>query len=123
MILAREKRLALQHFCENTSRAPDVDFHIVLLPREHDLRCSVVSRRDIASHLRILYACQAEVADFEVAVLVNEDVGGLEIAVDDAGGVDVFEAALALSEGALSFRASVVTYQDLVEKVLDELLL
>jgi len=44
--------------------------------------------------LRVLYARQAEVADLQVAVFVDEDVGGFEVAVDDAGGVDVFEAAL-----------------------------
>lgn len=41
-----------------------------------------------------MYTCQAEVADLEVAVFVDEDVGGLEIAVDDAGGVYIFQAAL-----------------------------
>jgi hypothetical protein len=36
----------------------------------------------------------AEVADFEVAVVVDEDVRGLEIAMDDACRVDIFQAAL-----------------------------
>ena len=94
MVLAREQWLPLKHLGENAARAPNVHLYIVLLPREHDLRCSVVSRRDVAGHLRVLYTRQAEVADFEVAVFVDEDVGGFEIAVDDAGGVDVFEAAL-----------------------------
>jgi hypothetical protein len=43
-----------------------------------------------------LYTRQAEVADLEVAVLVYEDVGGLEVSVHDACGVDVFQAALEL---------------------------
>jgi hypothetical protein len=32
-----------------------------------------------------LHAGQAKVADFEIAVLVDEDVGWFEIAVDDTG--------------------------------------
>ena len=94
MVLAREQRLALQHLSEDAARAPDIHFHIVLLPCEHDLRCSVVSRGDVAGHLRVLYTCQAEVADLEVAILVHEDVGGFEVSVDDAGRVDVFQTAL-----------------------------
>lgn len=67
---------------------------VVLLPREHDLGGSVVARRDVARHLRVGEAREAEVADLEVAVLVDEDVGRLEVAVDDAGRVHVLEAAL-----------------------------
>jgi hypothetical protein len=41
-----------------------------------------------------LNAGQAKVADFEIAVLVDEDVAWFEIAVDDTGWVDVFETSL-----------------------------
>lgn len=43
-VLAREERLAFEHFGENAPRAPDVDCDIVLLPCEHNFRRSVVSR-------------------------------------------------------------------------------
>ena len=43
--------------------------NVVLLPRQHDLWCPVVSRRDIASHLRILNTCQSEVADLLLSEL------------------------------------------------------
>lgn len=105
MILPREQRLPLQHLGKDAARAPDIDLDVVLLPRQHDLGRAVVARRDVARHLRVLDAREPEVADLEVAVLVDEDVGGLEVAVHDAGAVDVFEAA-----------------KDLVEEVLDELL-
>lgn len=59
--------------------------HIVLLPREHNLRRAVVPRRDVARHLRVGETRESKVADLEVAVLVDEDVGRLEIPVDDAG--------------------------------------
>lgn len=122
MIFAREQWLALKHLGKDAACAPDVHFHIVLLPCEHNLWCSVVSRRDIACHLRVLYTCQAEVADFKVAVFVHEDVGRFEIAVHDTSGVDVFEAALRLSVSH-SLMIEVPTHQNLIKEVLDELLL
>ena len=36
-------------------------------------------------------ASQPEITDFDVAVLVNENVGGLEVAVDDVGRVKELE--------------------------------
>jgi hypothetical protein len=64
------------------------------LPCEHNLRRSVVSGRDIAGHLGVLDTCKAKVANLQIAVLVDENVGGFEITVDDAGGVDVFQTTL-----------------------------
>lgn len=54
--------------------------------------------------MRVLDARQAEIADLQVAVLVDEDIARLKIAVHDACRVNVFE-----------------TAQDLVEEVLYEL--
>lgn len=64
------------------------------LPREHDLGRAVVPRRNVTRHLGVLDARQAEVADLEIAILVDEDVAGLQVSVDDTGRVDVFQAAL-----------------------------
>lgn len=105
MVLAGEKRLSLKHFGENAAGAPDIDLHVVFLPGEHNLRCTVVSSRDITGHLGVLNACQTEVADFEIAILINQNVARLQVAVYHAGGVNVFQ-----------------TTHDLVEEVLDELL-
>jgi hypothetical protein len=44
--------------------------------------------------LRILNSGQAKVADLEITVLVDEDVAGLEIAVDDTCRVDIFQTPL-----------------------------
>ena len=84
MVFAREERLALQHFSEDTSRTPDIDFHVVLLPREHDFWSSVVSCRNVSSHLGILDASEAKVADFQIAVLIYQNITRLEISVYDA---------------------------------------
>jgi hypothetical protein len=66
------------------------------LPCEHDLRGSVVSRGDIASHLRILDTGQTEVTDLQIAVLVDQDVAGLEITMDNTCRVDILESPLFL---------------------------
>jgi hypothetical protein len=125
MVLSWEKRLALQHLREDTTRTPDINLHIILLPCKHDLRRPVVSRRDISGHLGILQTGEAEVADLEIAVLVYEDVARLEIAMDDTCGVDIFETPLkewvSTSDPPKGGVGNI--YQDLVKKVLDELLL
>ena len=90
MILPRKQGFPLQHLRKNAPRAPNINLDIILLPRQHDLGGAVVPRRYVARHLRILDARQSEVADLEIAVLVHQDVGGLEVAVDHASGVDVF---------------------------------
>lgn len=94
VVFARKERFALEHFGEDASCAPYIDFDIVLLPREHDFGCSIVSRRDITSHLRILNTRKAKVADFEVAILVDQNITRLEIAVNDACRMYIFEATL-----------------------------
>jgi hypothetical protein len=94
VVLAGEQRLALQHLRENAACAPDVDLDIVFLPREHDLRRSVVTCRDITRHLGVLYTGKSEVADLEIAILVDQNVARLQVAVDDSCGVDVFQSAL-----------------------------
>lgn len=94
MVLSGEQGLALEHLSKDASRAPNVNLHIVLLPREHDFRCSVVSRRDVTRHLGVLYTGETEVANLEIAVLVDENVAGLEIAVHNTSRVDVFQSTL-----------------------------
>ena len=94
VILAGEEGLALEHLGKDTAGAPNVDLNIVLLPGKHDLRRTVVSRRHISCHLRILDSRQAEIADLQIAVLINQDVARLQVSVDDAGRVDVFQTTL-----------------------------
>lgn len=61
-VLSREQRLPLQHLRKYATSTPDVNGHIVLLPCQHNLRGTIISRRDISCHLRILDACQTKVA-------------------------------------------------------------
>ena len=73
-VLAREQWLSLEHLCKDATRTPDVHRDVVLLPREHDLGCAVVPRRDVARHLRVLQSGETEIADLQIAVLIHEDV-------------------------------------------------
>lgn len=96
MILSWEQWFALQHFCKNAASTPDINLHVVFLPSKHDFRRSVVSGRNVSGHLGILDTGQAEVANLKIAVFVDEDIAGLQVAMNDTGGVDVLEAALHL---------------------------
>lgn len=73
-ILAGKERLALEHLGEDAACGPDVDGDVVFLPGEHDFGGAVVAGGDVARHLRILNAGEAEIADLEVAILIDEDV-------------------------------------------------
>ena len=94
MVFAREERLALQHLRKDASSTPNINFYVVFLPCEHDFWRSVVPRRDIARHLRVLDTCKTEVADFEVAIFVDEYIAWLEVAMDDTGRVHILQPAL-----------------------------
>jgi hypothetical protein len=96
VILSGEQWLSFKHFRENTSCTPNVYLNIVLLPREHNLGCSVVSCGDVTGHLGVLYTGETEVANLEIAVLVYEDVAGLQVTMDDTSGVNVFQTALCM---------------------------
>lgn len=90
MILSREQWLALQHLGEDTTRTPDINLDIILLPCEHNLRRSVVSRGNVSGHLRILDSCKTEVADLQVTILIYENVAGFEITMNNTCRVDIF---------------------------------
>lgn len=94
VVLAGEKRFALQHLCENTPDAPDVDPNVILLPCEHDFRGAIVSRRHIAGHLRVLYTGKTEIANLEIAVLIDEDIAWFQITVNHASRMHEFQPAL-----------------------------
>ena len=90
MILSWKQWLSLQHLRKDAGCTPDIDFHIVFLPCEHDLGSAIIPGRDIACHLGVLNTGKAKVADFQITVLVDEDVARLKIAMNDTGRVDIF---------------------------------
>jgi hypothetical protein len=44
--------------------------------------------------LGVLDTGETEIANLQIAVLVDENVGGLEVTVNDTGGMDVFQTTL-----------------------------
>lgn len=71
----------------------------IALEAQHDLRRTIPSRSHILSHVSSIFlgvnreaSSQAEIADFKLAVGVHEEIAWFEIAVEDIGAVDVFEA-------------------------------
>lgn len=103
VVLAREEGLAEVHLRENAADRPHVDCLGVLGQREHDLRGAVPARGHVLREIGVLLrgravarvcfeARKTEVADLEVALLVDQEVGRLEVAVDDAAAVEVLDA-------------------------------
>lgn len=97
--------------------------HVIFLPSQHNLRSTVVSRRHITGHLRILNSSQPEITNLQVAVLVDQDIGwflrnadnvkycetinyktlrniSYQVSMDNSCWVHVFESSL-LSSGGL----------------------
>lgn len=94
LLLARpEGRLALDHLVQETAEAEPVGRERVLLVVD-DLGRHVAHGADPAAHHVALGYLdgQPEVGDAHVAVVVEEDVLGLAVAVDDALEVQVLEA-------------------------------
>lgn len=121
VVLARKEWFAFQHLGKDTTGTPDVDLYIVFLPCQHDLWRPVVARRNITSHLGVLDTSQTKVADFQITVLVDQDVAGLEVAVNHTGGMHIFESSLFRLDHSPSC-CLLETHQYLVQEVLDELL-
>lgn len=96
VVLSREQRLSLQHLGKDTPSTPDIDFHVIFLPGEHNFRRTIIPCRDISGHLRILDSSKAEIANFQVAIFVDQDVAGLEVTMNDAGGMDILQASLVI---------------------------
>lgn len=90
MVLPWKQRFPFKHLRKNAPCTPDIHFHIIFLPREHDFGSAVISCRHVACHLRVLNTGQTEIADFQITVLIYQDIAGFEVAVHYACGVDVF---------------------------------
>lgn len=94
VVLSLEKRLPTYHLGENTSSAPYIDFLIIFLPAEHDIRGSIVPGCDIACHLMTLKTCWAEVANLEIAIRVDQYITWFKIAMDDPSRMYILETSL-----------------------------
>jgi hypothetical protein len=84
--------LSIEHLAYQAPQSPDVHRFAVVLTAEQQLGRPVPPGCDIVGHnhnflvVGLLHeAHQSEIAEFGIAVLVDEYVGGLEVAVDEVG--------------------------------------
>ena len=107
-VLAWEEGLSAQHFCQNAAHAPHVNGFGVLLEGEHNLGRTVPSRRNIFRHeARIILgrsgrSSETKVTDLEVAVGVEKEIGGFEVAVEYVGGMHGLECTEGLIDEVLT---------------------
>mmetsp|Transcript_3702 Transcript_3702/g.7035 ORF Transcript_3702/g.7035 Transcript_3702/m.7035 type:complete len:273 (+) Transcript_3702:168-986(+) len=96
VVLAGKERAAAHELRHHAPDRPHVDGVSVHLVPQQQLRRAVPPCDDVASHERLVAvgeASEAEVAHFEVAVGVDEEVVGLEVAVHHRRRVDELEPA------------------------------
>lgn len=111
VVAAGEERSTCEHLREDAADGPDVDRFRVHLERQHDLWCAVPPRSDVFRHHADVLATlcagrldatgQAEVAYFQVAVGVDEQVSGLQVTMDDVRAVNGLESAEGLIDEVL----------------------
>ena len=80
VVIPRKQRLPLEHLGKDTPGRPDIHALVILTRREHNLRSAIPSGDDVLGQVPGLVCDatrKAEVGDFEVAVGVDQDVGGL----------------------------------------------
>lgn len=94
MVFPGEQRLSFEHLREDAPCTPNIYLHVVLLPGKHDLRRTIVPRRNIARHLRVLNASQPKIANLQIAVLIDQNVARFQVAMNDTRGVDIFQPTL-----------------------------
>lgn len=84
LVAAREQNLAGVELVENAAVRPHVD-RVRVLDAQDNLRRAVKSRLDVSVDLLGFEAARAEIDDFDAnfALLLDENVFRLEVAVDD----------------------------------------
>jgi len=86
-IFSGEQRLAAEHLGQNAAYAPHINSFGVLLEGEHNLRRSIPSRSHVFRHEPRIVLCRssrpgkAEIADFQVTIGIQKQVGRLQVTV------------------------------------------
>jgi hypothetical protein len=111
--VAREKRLASSHLGEDAADGPHVDTSRVLATAKQNLGRAVPEGDDfvsVSAERNTKGASQTKIGQLQVALLVDEQVLRLEIAVQDAVRVAVTGALEELERKFLDLQARVSTY-------------
>jgi len=91
ILCLRKWQMSNNHAEQNDSEPKDISgFTIELLVLENLWR-HIVHGANLAFELRLVHLCQVKISDFEVVVLINEDIVRLEIQVDITIVVDVLK--------------------------------
>ena len=103
VVTSWEERFATEELAKDAANGPDVDGGAVHLLADEKLGGTVPAGDDVLGLEAkfAIFAGEAEVADFEVAVGIEEEVGGLEVAMEHMGGVDILEATKGLVDEVL----------------------
>jgi len=108
VVLSGEHNLSIHDFSKWASRRPDVHFLGVLVTRKHNFWSSIVSCDDVLcqvfSFLFAQASAETKVTNFEVAVLIQQDVAWLQVSVNH-----------------VCWMQKLKCSQDLIDKVLDVL--
>ena len=119
VVLPREEGLPAQNLGQDAPHRPDINRARVILAAEQQLRRPVPPRDHVLGHEPPLRRRprQPKVAYFQVAVRVQEQVAGLQIAVQHLRGVNVLEPAQDLVQEILAVLVAEALRrsQDLVE--------
>ena len=78
------------HLVGEDTEGPPVD-RLAVAFVEEDLRGEVLRGATERVCARLAVLCEAEISQFEVALIVDKDILGLQITVDDVQRVQVFE--------------------------------
>lgn len=109
-----ERRLASEQLSRDDTDTPDVESRSVVPHAEADLGPAVAPRHDRWRHVWCRVAvvtCEAKVTDLDVAKVVVQNVGGLEVAVEDPVVVQVAHALEHLVHNPFHLQAGVLLPQ------------
>ena len=108
VVAARKERLTRQNLSEDAAERPDVDSIGVLCESHYYLRSAVPETGDILTRGALLCldsgcrAGEAEIADLQTAVLVEQEIRWGKVAVQDTSRVHSIESAQDLPDEVLA---------------------
>lgn len=98
--IAWENGLAEVDLAENAANGPHINRFCIFTRPKKDFRSAVPSRGHIFGHYRLRYGLidggdgpgEPKICEFGEAIGVEENIGGLEISMDEFSGVHVLDA-------------------------------
>ena len=107
-VFSGEQGLSAQHLGQYAANTPDIDGFCVLFKCQHDFGRTVPTGCDVFRHEPGVVVSrggrtgQTKVTDFQVTVCVEQEVGGLQVTVEDICGVHCFDRTQGLVDEVLA---------------------